>query len=47
MGAKNIFDAIGHTPLIKLGKLAERRDNVVTVLPDSGDRYFTEEHYVT
>jgi cysteine synthase A len=23
------------------------RGNVVTVLPDSGDRYITEEHYVT
>jgi cysteine synthase A len=27
-------------------KLGEER-NVVTVLPDSGDRYLTEQHYVT
>jgi hypothetical protein len=23
------------------------KGNVVTLLPDHGDRYFTEEHYVT
>ena len=37
MICNNILDALGHTPLVRLGP----GKTVVTVLPDTAERYFS------